>query len=118
MRIVVADDELDMRDYLRTILQHWGHEVLAIAENGRELVEECRTHAPDLIITDVRMPDMNGDEAVREIWSFSATPVVLVSAYQCPDEFDPSSNKPPFRYLNKPINRTLLKAALDSLPIT
>ena len=45
LKIAVADDELDMRDYFQQILPLLGHQVVAVAETGRELVEQCRGHA-------------------------------------------------------------------------
>ena len=65
MRIAVADDEPDVRDYFRRMLPRLGHDVVGGAANGRELVELCREHKPDLIIADVRMPEMDGDVAMR-----------------------------------------------------
>jgi len=56
LRIAVADDELDMRDYLQAILPCFGHIVVAVASTGRELVEKCRAERPDLVITDIKMP--------------------------------------------------------------
>ena len=68
LRIAVADDEPDMRDYFRTILPALGHEVVAVAADGRELVEQCRAAQPDLVITDIKMPDMDGiDAAVADL---------------------------------------------------
>ena len=46
LRIAVADDEPDMRDYFATILPSFGHEVVTVARNGRELVEQCAKRAP------------------------------------------------------------------------
>ena len=75
LRIAVADDEPDMRDYFRTILPRLGHEVVAVAETGRELVEQCRATRPDLVITDIKMPDMDGiDAAVADLPGTSRSP--------------------------------------------
>ena len=65
LRIAVADDEPDVRDYFQRMLPRLGHEVVAVASTGRELVELCREHHPDLIIADIRMPEMDGDEALH-----------------------------------------------------
>ncbi len=54
LRIAVADDEPDMRDYFARILPRLGHQVVAQAHDGRELVEQCRAAQPDLVITDIR----------------------------------------------------------------
>ena len=115
MRIIVADDEQDMRDYFRTILTHWGHEVLAAAADGLELVEGATSCSPEMIITDLKMPKLNGDDAVRKIWEKCKVPVILISAYPCPQELSGNLVTAPLVYLNKPINRQQLREAIDSL---
>ena len=80
LRMVVADDEADMRDYFGRMLPALGHRLVAVANNGRELVQLCMERRPDLVITDVKMPDMDGIEAAMEINRMMAVPVVLVSA--------------------------------------
>src|SRR6476469_5613861 len=85
LRIVVADDEPDVRDYFQRMLPRLGHQVVAAAANGRELVEMCREHKPDLIIADVRMPEMDGDVAIQEICQGSPVPFILISAYSKPE---------------------------------
>ncbi|HRX78261.1 MAG TPA: response regulator, partial [Pirellulaceae bacterium] len=68
LRIAVADDEPDMQEYFEKILPRLGHEVVSIAETGRQLVEHCETLNPDLVITDIKMPDMDGIEAATAIY--------------------------------------------------
>lgn len=85
LRIVVADDEPDLREYFQKILPRLGHQVVASAKNGSELVEQCRNCHPDLVITDIRMPDMDGIEAACQIYGNNPVPLVLVSAYHDPD---------------------------------
>ena len=58
-----------------------GHEVVCAAGNGAELVEQCRDTHPDLIITDIKMPNMDGIQAASEITRDKPAPVILVSAY-------------------------------------
>ena len=81
LRIVIADDEVDMRDYLQKVLPRWGHLVVGVAENGTQLASECRKTAPDLVITDLKMPDGDGVTAIEEIWRDQQIPVVVISAY-------------------------------------
>src|SRR4051812_25738511 len=80
LRIAVADDERTMRDYLRELLPRLGHQVL-VAEDGKQLVELCRAERPDLVITDVRMGEPDGLQAVEEINRAQPTPVILVTAH-------------------------------------
>ena len=81
LRIVIADDEVDMRDYLQKVLPRWGHLVVGVAENGTQLASECRKTRPDLVITDLKMPDGDGVTAIEEIWRDQQVPVVVISAY-------------------------------------
>ena len=81
LRIAVADDEPDVRDYFRRILPRLGHQVVAVAQTGRELVEQCRATRPDLVITDIKMPDMDGIEAAVAIGRDGPVPIILLSAY-------------------------------------
>ncbi len=81
LRIVIADDEVDMRDYLQKVLPRWGHLVVGVAENGTQLASECRKTRPDLVITDLKMPNGDGVTAIEEIWRDQQVPVVVISAY-------------------------------------
>ena len=80
-RILLADDNADMRDYVRRILeQHW--QVEAVADGGAALAAAER-HPPDVIPTDVMMPEVDGFELLRSIRrrpALASTPVIVVSA--------------------------------------
>lgn len=105
LRIAVADDEPDVRDYFRVMLPRLGHQVVAAAANGRELIELCRQHMPDLIIADVRMPEMDGDVAISEICKSSPIPFILISAYSKPDGVLDTFGSVNRTYLTKPVRR-------------
>ena len=105
LRIAVADDERDMRDYFRDILPDLGHTVVATAATGRELVEQCRQTNPDLIITDIRMPDMDGIEAADEICRERPIPIILVSAYHDAGLIERAAGSHVLAYLIKPITQ-------------
>jgi two-component system, response regulator PdtaR len=112
LRIIVADDEVDMRDYLQTILPAIGHSVVAVAEDGKELVEKCRETRPDLVITDIKMPDMDGIDAATEIYQKEAIPVILVSAYHDPVFVRRAEADHIMAYLVKPIKQADLEPAI------
>ncbi len=65
-RILVIDDEPDVRDFLVTALRRAGYEVMAAA-NGREGIHACRRNAVDLVITDLVMPEKEGLETIIEL---------------------------------------------------
>ena len=81
LRIAIADDEVDMRDYLQKVLTRWGHQVVGVAENGSQLVTECRRTLPDLVITDLKMPQLDGVSAIEQIWHDQSVPVIIISAF-------------------------------------
>jgi two-component system, response regulator PdtaR len=80
LRIVLADEDVAVRDRCRQLLPRWGHEVVATAANGRELVRQCFIHRPGLVITDIRMPDMDGIEAIAAVCRREPVPVVVAAA--------------------------------------
>jgi len=112
LRIAVADDEPDMRDYFRKILPRLGHHVVVAAETGRELVEQCRKARPDLVITDIKMPDMDGIDAATQIYLEKPIPVILVSAYHDPELIARAEADHILGYLVKPIKQSDLEPTI------
>lgn len=105
LRIIVADDEPDMQQYFCKTLPRLGHQVLAVASNGRQLVEQCRRLQPDLVITDIKMPELDGIEAASEIYRERPVPVILVSAYHDPELIARAEADHMLGYLVKPIKQ-------------
>ena len=102
LRIAVADDESFVRDYLSELLPRLGHEPLA-ARGGRELLELCRRQKPDLVITDIKMPDLDGIDAAIQIYQKWPIPVILVSAFHDPALIGRAEADHILGYLVKPI---------------
>jgi response regulator NasT len=112
LRIAVADDEVDMQDYFRKILPRLGHQVVVVAATGRELVERCRAECPDLVITDIKMPDMDGIEAAVQIYKERPLPVILVSAHHDAQLIERAEADHILAYLVKPIKQADLEPAI------
>ena len=112
LRIAVADDEPDMRDFLRKLLTHLGHEVVAVAEDGEDLVRQCRDARPNLIITDLAMPRLDGLSAVRQITKERPIPVIVVSAYHDDELIRRALQEQVLAYLVKPIKAVDLPPAI------
>jgi response regulator NasT len=112
LRIAVADDEPDMRDYFQKILPVLGHTVVSAARTGQELLDHCEKQPPDLIITDVKMPDMDGIEAAIEIYKRCPVPVILVSAYHDSELIARAEADHIMAYLVKPIKQADLEPAI------
>lgn len=112
LRIAVADDEPDMQDYFRTILPRLGHAVVSVASTGQELVEQCGAAHPDLVITDIKMPDMDGIQAAMEIYKRFPLPVILVSAHHDAEFIRRAEADHILAYLVKPIKQSDLEPAI------
>lgn len=112
LRIVVADDEREMREYLREMLTLLGHEVVGAAADGRQLVALCEGHKPDLVISDVRMPDMDGIEAATRLASLTPVPIILISAFHDEETIGRAEADHILAYLVKPIKANNLEPAI------
>ena len=103
-RIVIADDDPDIRDLCFTILSTEGFEVL-VAENAPECIKLAHKDRPDLILLDWMMPGVDGMEALQLLKSNAATaeiPVVMVTAYGGPMEITLATHHGAEGYVTKP----------------
>ncbi len=103
-KILIAEDERDIRDLLAFTLRFAGHEVFA-ATNGEEAVELAPKVKPDLVLMDVRMPRMTGYEACRMLKSnpdLKDIPVVFLSAKGQESEIQQGLDAGAEAYLLKP----------------
>jgi DNA-binding response OmpR family regulator len=75
--ILVVDDDIDLREFLRVMLTTMGFEVISAA-NGQEALDVLDGHDPDLILLDMKMPVMNGWEFCRALESRHAHPPIVV----------------------------------------
>ncbi len=115
LRIAVADDEPDMRDYLKKVLERLGHDVLDPVENGLMLVQLCLEKLPELVITDIRMPLLDGDQALRQIHSVHPVPCIMLSAAGDSEQRASVSGSPPWAFLDKPFRKNDLHEAISRL---
>ncbi len=113
LRIAVADDEPEMLQFLEMALSSMGHEVVIQAQNGQELIDACRATLPDLIITDINMPEVDGLEAVKQIQGTGLVPVILVSAHHDPEFIQRAIQNHVLSYPVKPIKKKDLEPAIS-----
>ena len=118
--ILVVDDIESNRELMRSILESYGFRLL-MAENGREGVDLARKQMPDLILMDIKMPDMDGYEATRLLRDDKRTqqiPIITVTASAMKEDAALISQLMD-AYLLKPVNRyTLIKKLMEFLPFS
>jgi signal transduction histidine kinase len=114
-RILVVDDNADMRDYLRDLLSGWDVE---LATDGLRALDAARAHPPDLILTDVMMPGMDGFALLRELRSDPRTgtvPVLMLSARAGEEARISGLAAGADDYVTKPFSARELTARVQSL---
>ena len=112
LRVVVADDEPLILRYYRAILVQLGHTVLAEANNGHELVELCRKFEPDLVISDIAMPELDGITAFEQLHNCSKTLFLFVTGNDDVATRQRAQHQQVLAYLMKPIKKADIASAL------
>ena len=103
-KILIAEDERDIRDLVAFSLRYGGFEVVE-ATNGQEAVDQARAEKPDLILMDVRMPKMTGYEACRALKAMDDMkhiPVIFLSAKGQESEIQQGIDAGAEEYILKP----------------
>lgn len=113
MRVLIVDDESLIRMDLRDIIESCGHEVVAEGTNGVEALALCKKHKPDIILMDVKMPELDGIEAARQIGFHHEAPVVLLTSYSQQDLIDKARESGVYGYLIKPVREEQLVPTLE-----
>ncbi len=107
--ILVADDELGMRQFLTHLFQREGHTV-RVAENGREAMALLHQEASDLVLSDIRMPDMSGIELLRAVRELMPdVEVIMMTAFANVDTAREAFLLGAYDFVQKPFDNDLLK---------
>ena len=113
-RILVVDDEERILNFLGAKLKALGYDVLT-ANSGYKAIEQAQAQEPDLVVLDLMMPKMDGFETLKTLRSFSAVPVIILSAKGADQDkirgFDLGADD----YLQKPFNPDELVARIEAV---
>lgn len=112
-RIIIADDEALIRQDLREMLTNLGYLVVGDVGDGRSAVNLARELKPDLVIMDIRMPDMDGIDAARFLTEGGVAPVLLLSAYSQRDLVERAALAGVSGYVIKPFDESNLLPAIE-----
>jgi AmiR/NasT family two-component response regulator len=112
-RILLAEDEVISRMDLREMLENLGYTVIGEAGDGVAAVNLARTLQPDLVIMDIKMPELDGISAAETLSQERVTPVLLLTAYSDKEFVDRAVDAGVMGYLVKPFAEAQLKPAIE-----
>ena len=113
-RILAVDDDQRILNFLRSKLKASGYEVFT-ANNGVEGLEQAQAQEPNLIVLDLLMPKMDGLEMLKELRSFSAVPVIVLTAKDANSDRIKGLQLGADDYLPKPFNPDELVARIEAV---
>lgn len=113
LRIVIADNESIIRMDIREMLEEAGHTVIGEAADGLQAIELTKKHNPDLVIMDIKMPEMDGISAAKEISAKKLAPVLLLTAYSQKEIVEKAKESGVLAYLVKPVKENNLFPAME-----
>jgi two-component system, OmpR family, response regulator MtrA len=116
-RILVADDDVDIRELIEFKLSILGHEIVAV-NDGAAAIDACRDLKPDLAVLDVMMPGMSGLDAIRVIRSDEAMadiPVILLTARAQESDVETGFDSGADDYITKPFSPRELASRVQAL---
>jgi two-component system response regulator HydG len=111
--ILVVDDDLSHLKTLKTIIRSWGYNTTE-ADDGTKAVECVKERPYDLILMDVRMAEMSGIEALKQIKDYNPSiPILIMTAYSSVDSAVDALKSGAYDYLTKPLDFDVLKLTLE-----
>jgi len=112
-RVIIADDESLIRMDLREMLLNLGYLVVGEVGDGRSAVNLARELKPDVVIMDIKMPDMDGIDAAKLLTEERISPVILLTAYSQKDLVERAKEAGVVGYMVKPFRETDLVPAIE-----
>jgi len=113
-RILVVDDELDMLALLAMIISEKTEHKVTTTNNPLEVVQFVKKRECDLIISDLKMPGMDGIELIAEIRKIDQyIPILVITAYGSIDSAEEAINKGAYDYITKPFRKEQILIAID-----
>lgn len=112
LRILVVDDEAIIRFDLREILSSMGHDVVGEASSGEQAILQSRSLNPDLVFLDIKMPGLDGFEALRRMNEELLRPVIILTAFSDLALVETAIELGVAAYITKPFDRSALLPAI------
>ncbi len=113
IRVLIAEDDFLAGEMIKSLLGELGYDVAGKAVNGRQAVEMTQSLRPDLVLMDIKMPDMDGIAAARAIQTAHPTPVIMLTAYETEELAAQASEAGAGAYVVKPPDGRALQRAIS-----
>jgi len=116
-KILIADDQLVMRNMFKVILQDEGHE-LTLAVNGADAYDKARANQYDLVLSDLYMPELDGIELtqkLRALSKYNGVPILIISTEKSADKKQKGREVGANGWIIKPITKDRLLPAIHKL---
>lgn len=113
MRVLIAEDDTAVAHSLREQLESVGHTALGVARTGAEAVRLSRELRPDVVVMDIKMPELDGLEATRQVLERTPTAVVILTGHPQSELIERATEAGAMAYLVKPVETQELEAALQ-----
>lgn len=113
LRIMIVDDDSLVALSLRTQLEALGHRVVGEASNGADAIRLAQSVDPDLILMDIKMPEMDGLAASRAIMQQQPAAIILLTSYSDPELVAEADEAGVQAYLVKPVDEAELRPAIQ-----
>ncbi len=117
-RVLIVEDEVDLRELIAGEVEDMGHDVI-VAQNGEEGLQRAATERPQVILSDINMPKMNGYQFRQELTKrhphLTKTPFIFVSAYADQSDIADGLIAGANHYVTKPIDFNSLRGLIKDL---
>ncbi len=113
-KILIIDDEKDMLRLLKRIISEKSDHEITVQDDPFAAMEHCKAHPFDLVITDLKMPKMNGIQVLEAVKAINPDiPVVIMTAYATVDTAVEATRKGAFDYITKPFRRERILVTME-----
>ena len=109
--ILIIEDEKNIQTFMGKVLKQHDYRVLS-ADSGAQGLEVIRSQCPDIILLDLGLPDMNGDDIIREVRTWTSTPIIVISARTAEKDKVRSLDLGADDYITKPFGTSELLARI------
>lgn len=114
MKILIADDDPDSREILKTYFEAEGHQIV-LAADGMEVLKRFTDEKPDLVLLDIMMPQLDGWEALHYIRTAGRTPVLMITAKDATEDIVKALSAGADDYIVKPLRLREVEARISAV---